>query len=319
MRTSVLLFLIVLGLSLLGTSDSLASEMRIAEQVAKEARVLTGAPATLRVFVEKVRTQPGLVQIDFVAREDGAGKSTRAFARYDVTSTNGRIVRRDLTPFYRNFPHLANVRVASGTTPLPVDDSRFALQGVLRNVPGYILQAPGYLNQMRIWGESGGMVVASETRWLGNMGYQLTGIASSVRVVTVKAQVRGYDVVILHPGVALSASHSGGTIAGIDMDFSQFQPLVRDVRILVQSSGSGTDSSFPSGARGRVIVRETGQSRDVVSQNGVAEALISEIPVGWPLNFVALNLDAGYHTGNLGPVIVPEGVGSIYTDTITMN
>ena len=64
--------------------------------------------------------------------------------------------------------------------------------------------------------------------------------------------------------------------------------------------------------------QQTGKSVEVISMNGMAEAVIPEVPTGWNVQFLAINLDSGYFSGLLGPMIVPEDGGSAYTDLIQL-
>lgn len=193
-----------------------------------------------------------------------------------------------------------------------------AIHGVLRNIPGYILQTPNFLSQFLIWAEAQGRVVATQTEILPTMAYSLNNIPVTAGTIAVKAKIRGYDLTTLHPGVVLNPAQPGGVIAGIDADFHQISPILRDVRILVQTNGDSRNPSFPSGARARVFVRETGQSVDGISNNGWAEIVIPQVPAGWPLRLLAINLDAGNFSGELGPIVIPEDGGTAYTDRIML-
>jgi len=193
------------------------------------------------------------------------------------------------------------------------------VHGILRNLPGYILNTPNFLDSFIIWAEAGGKVVATETQLMGTTSYLLKGVPSNIGSIVIKAKIRGYDLMTLHPGLAIPAQQPAGTIAGIDIDFHNMQPITRPVRILVQSNGSTDNPSFPSGDRARVFAQETGQAVETVSQNGLGEVNLQDVITGWNINFLALNLDKGYFTGKLGPIIIPEDGGSAYTTIIRLN
>jgi len=196
--------------------------------------------------------------------------------------------------------------------------SQIQIHGVMRNLPGYILNVSDFISRFKVWAEAGGRVVATETELMGTTAYTLKGVPVAAGTIVIKAKIRGYDLLTLHPGVIINASQPVGTIAGIDVDFHNLNPILRNVRLVIRSKFDPDKPSFPNGNRARVYAKETGQSVEVVSSNGLAEAVLSDIPTGWPLNFLAVNLDQGYFSGQLGPVTIPENGGTVYTDTILM-
>lgn len=285
---------------------------RAADLALADARENSGASSDLRLFLGRVDQFPGFYRLELLSREADQKTPGTPFALYEIQSVDGRVVRRD---FFagpsRNAVSLALAE--SGRT-----GGGISIHGVLRNVPGYILQSSGYISQFRIWAEAQGRVIATETQLIDTMVYSLSGIPVTAGTVTVKAKIRGYDLTTLHPGVVLNPAQPAGIIAGVDVDFHTITPLLRDVRIIVQTNGSTDDPSFPSGARARVFIQELGKSVDVVSSNGWAEAVISGVPTGWPLRIIAINLDAGNHFAELAPLIIPEDGGTMYTTRIML-
>ncbi|NLI75132.1 MAG: hypothetical protein GX442_01665 [Candidatus Riflebacteria bacterium] len=258
-----------------------------------------------QVFLGGVATFPGVLRLELLTLPDDRPGPGRPFAVYEFDTAGGRVLRRDF---------LDQARVA--TFP----EGRVAIHGVLRNLPGYILDTPGFAGGFVIWAEAQGRVVATDTELQGTTAWLLKGVPSTAGTVVIKAKIRGYDLLTLHPGLVINPAQPGGTIGGIDVDFHQMSPISRDVRLVVQSSApaGGAGMSFPNGARARVTCQQTGASVDVVSANGMAEAYLSDIPTGWNMQFLAVNLDQGYHWGQLGPKIIPEDGGSAYTDLIQM-
>ncbi|MBF0499550.1 MAG: hypothetical protein HQM09_05430 [Candidatus Riflebacteria bacterium] len=292
---------------------------RAADIAVADARYWSGLPSDWRLFAGDILQTndlctpflghtddlPGILTIGLFARPASSISEGRLFALYQFDASSRKIVRRDF--------------ITSRPRGDPLRTDGIAIQGVLRNLPGYILGTPDFLSRFTIWAEANGRVVATETQLIGTTLYRLSGIPVTAGSVTIKAKIRGYDLATLHPAVVLNPSQPAGVIAGIDVDFSMLQPIQRDVRLIVKSDGPGSDASFPGGARARVYASEVGQSVDVVSNNGWAEAMLTGIPTGWPLSFFAVNTDHGNFTGKLGPIIIPEDGGSVYTDVLTLH
>lgn len=287
---------------------------RAAEAAVRDAKELPGADLNGSYFMGKVQYLPECLRLEILAAERPSDIPGKPFAIYEFDLKTGKIVRRDFNPPEAGIS-FDTASVGSASQRLYI-----GIHGVLRNIPGYILQTPGFLSNFSIWAEAGGKVVATETELIGSTVYHLRNIPVSAGTVVIKAKVRGYDLKILHPGVTLNPAQPVGTIGGIDIDFSALQPIYRDVRILVRSTPITADctGSFPDGARARVFVNETGHTAEAASQNGIGEALFTNIPTGWPLNFMAINQNQGYYTGEAGPIIIPEDGGTAFTQMILL-
>lgn len=318
---------------------------RAADLAVADLRAHLRLPPCWRLFLGEVEQWPGVLRLQLLVRASGEVVPGRVAAVYEFDPGARRVVRRDFSPLLgppllaradatptlpaagsRAVPAVG-VAARSGPTPTAAPDRAtetagatptVSIHGTLRNLPGYLLDTPDFASRFKIWAEVGGYVVATETEIVGTSIYVLRNVPVGLGPVAVKAKIRGYDLLTLHPAVQIDPAHPAGVIAGVDVDFHQLTPLQREVRLVVTSAGGGESDTFPTGARARVYACETGQSVDVVSQNGRAEAVFSGIPAGWPLRFFASRLDAGYITGQLGPLTVPEDGGTMYTDVIVL-
>jgi hypothetical protein len=205
-----------------------------------------------------------------------------------------------------------------------------SIAGTLRNLPGYVLDAE--TRDIVIWAEAAGKVVASFTdtgaagggeAYKGSITYKLDGIPASAGSVAVKCKVRGYDLVTINPAVSIANNMPGGTIAAIDADFSNIEPIRRDLRVVV--SGTEPDdepSSFDPGDICRIYIQQGGKDIvpyiDVVSVNYRAEGYISGVITGYPINILAVNMSAGYHKVLSEPITVLEDGNSAYTVHVTL-
>ncbi|MBI3039960.1 hypothetical protein HYY75_13075 [bacterium] len=315
------LLMIFLGV-LSGIAFPLTPE-KAAELAFKDASEKLKIPSSIKLFAGEPKLFPDIIRVQLNYREEGNSGVGSLFAEYEFETATDRIVRRDFSGAFQNrISGLFDLGVPENEFKFSLEREtqslRMGIQGVLRNLPGYILDTPDFLSRFKIWAESNGKVVATETELIGNTVYNLKGVPATVKSVAIKAKIRGYDLLTLHPGVVIDPAQPAGVIAGIDIDFHNLKPIERDIRIIVQSTSSQESPSFPNGARARVYARETGQTVEVISVNGMAEALLQRIPTGWPLRFMAINLDQGFHYGELGPVTIPEDGGTTYTDIILM-
>jgi hypothetical protein len=291
---------------------------RLADRIAADARHWFPELASTPVFIDQWEPIPGGFRF-FLQGKSPDFSDSFPLAVYEADGRSGKVWRRQRVAGAPVSTVEIGIAAALTSPPLREEErSGVSVHGVLRNLPGYILDSPGFLGQFLIWAEAGGRVVATQTELVGTTVYHLKGIPITAGSVAIKAKIRGYDLTILHPGVTLNPAQPVGVIGGIDIDFHQIQPILRDVRIVVRSNSDTQNPSFPAGARVRVIVRETGQSAEAVSANGWAEVLLPQVPTGWPLRLFAINLDAGYHSGELGPVVIPEDGGSVFTDSIVL-
>ncbi len=326
LRIATVLVLGILLTAVTGAADSTQpSAVRVAEALREDLRLHARLPASFRVLLDRADREGSLLRLWYSGREGTSSSALRPIACYEYDLRLRRVVRRDLTSFTRSFPRLALGLIESTSIQTPNQPLRegqrpggLTIRGVLRNLPGYILETPNFTSRFRIWAEAGGAVVATDTQLFGTTVYELYGVPVTAGRITIKAAIRGYDLVTLHPGVSLNQAQPIGTIGGIDVDFHQMRPITRDVRILVRSNGGGEDASFPPGARARVYCKETGHSAETVSQNYYGEAWLNDVPTGWPLNFHAVNVNSGWLSGSLGPITIPENGGSAFTETITL-
>ncbi|MFZ2957419.1 MAG: hypothetical protein WA705_11055 [Candidatus Ozemobacteraceae bacterium] len=307
------LFFIVSQANNLSAEPTLTLE-RAAAIAVDDARHYGNLSDDWRLFVGETTIQTGLLSIELLARPSTSQSPGQPYALYQIDSVRRSIVRRDFL-----WDHKRNAALYSLKCNL-VDGMMggIAIQGVLRNLPGYILGASDFSSRFTIWAEAGGFVVATNTQIIGTALYRLSGIPVTAGSVAIKAKIRGYDLKTLHPGVAINASQPAGVISGIDVDFHSLTPITRDVRLVIRTNASGTNSSFPNGARARVYAKETGQAVDVVSTNGWAEALLTNVPTGWPVSFLAINMDQGFYSGELGPISIPEDSGTAYSDSLML-
>lgn len=200
------------------------------------------------------------------------------------------------------------------------------ITGTLRNLPGYILEATQ--RDIIVWAEAAGKVVATYTEGVnalkGSIAYTLTEIPVTAGTVAVKCKIRGYDVVNISSAVSLPSNLPGGTIAAVDCDFANIEPIRRDLRIVVVSTPpeSTKPGSFVPGQTARVYIKQGGKDIvpyvDVVSVNYRAEAYFSGLITGYDINVVAVNMNEGYYTAESPNFKIQEESSSAYTLTLTL-
>mgnify|MGYP003769533949 FL=1 len=200
------------------------------------------------------------------------------------------------------------------------------ITGTLRNLPGYILEAQQ--RDIIVWAEAAGKAVATytegNTALKGSIAYTLNDIPVTAGTVSVKCKIRGYDVVTISSAVSLPSNLPGGTIAAIDCDFANIEPIRRDLRVVVVSTPpeSTKPGSFIPGQTARVYIRQGGKDIvpyvDVVSVNYRAEAYFSGLITGYDLNVVAVNMNEGYYTAESANFKIQEESSSAYTLTLTL-
>jgi len=188
---------------------------------------------------------------------------------------------------------------------IKVEPLKVSIAGTLRNLPGYVIDTEN--KDIVIWAEAAGKVVATftdsniEGAYKGSITYKLDDIPVSAGSVAVKAKIRGYDLQTINQAVSLASSMPGGTIAGIDIDFANVEPIRRDLRVVVTSTEpkDGQPASFKPGQTARVFLRQGGKDIvpyvDVVCVNYRAEAYFSSVVTGYDLNVYAVNMSEGYY------------------------
>jgi len=213
-------------------------------------------------------------------------------------------------------------------TPLTVN-----INGTLRNLPGYVMGTGGqggttsFAQDTRIWAEAAGKVVATGTAQAieGNAIYNIANVPITAGAVAVKCKIRGYDLLTINPSVTIPKQRPSGTIAGIDANFANIDPIKRDVRVVVVSTTPTQDNlrgTYYEGERARIFIRQGGRDMvpyvDVTAVNFRAEAYFSGVVTGYPLDFLANNLARGYITGTQNTVTIPEDGGTIFTVQIVL-
>ncbi len=225
----------------------------------------------------------------------------------------------------------AGAAISIGASPkdlgvIKVQPLTVNITGTLRNLPGYILEAQQ--RDIIVWAEAAGKVVATYTEGTaalkGSIAYTLNEIPVTAGTVAVKCKIRGYDVVTISSAVSLPSNLPGGTIAAVDCDFANIEPIRRDLRIVILSSApeSTKPGSFQPGQTARVYIRQGGKDIvpyvDVVSVNYRAEAYFSGVITGYDLNVVAVNMSEGYYTAESPAFKIQEETTSAYTLTLTL-
>lgn len=202
------------------------------------------------------------------------------------------------------------------------------VSGTLRNLPGYILDTT--TKDILVWAEAAGKVVATYTdsqiagAFKGSVAYMLNDIPVTAGSVAVKCKIRGYDVTTVNSAVSIASNMPGGTIAGVDLDFANVEPIRRDLRIVLVSTepADGKPGTFQPGETARVYIRQGGKDIvpyvDVVSVNYRAEAYISGVITGYPINVVAVNMNYGYYKTESLPITLQEDSNSAYTVTLQL-
>ncbi|MGM0599591.1 MAG: hypothetical protein ACQETH_07195 [Candidatus Rifleibacteriota bacterium] len=212
---------------------------------------------------------------------------------------------------------------------IKVDPLKLSISGTLRNLPGYVLDAES--QDIVIWAETAGKVVASFTdiaeganSYKGSIVYKLDGIPASAGSVAVKCKARGYDLFTIDPAVSIANTMPGGVIGGVDADFSNIEPIKRDLRVVVCGTEPDEDSpsSFENGETARVYIQQGGKDIvpyvDVVSSNYRGEAYISGVITGYPINILAINMNRGYHKVLSEAITVQEDGNSAYTIEVSL-
>ncbi len=201
------------------------------------------------------------------------------------------------------------------------------IAGTLRNLPGYVLDTQQ--KDILIWAESAGKVVATFTdpavtdAYKGSVNYLLTDIPVTAGSVSIKCKIRGYDLLTINSAVSIPTNIPGGTIGGIDADFSDIEPIRRDLRIVVTGTmpDDSTPSSFPGGDIARIYIRQGGKDIvpyvDVVSVNYRAEGYISGVITGYPIKVLVVNMSHGYYKIETDDIIVQEDGNTAYTINVT--
>ncbi|MFZ2957794.1 MAG: carboxypeptidase-like regulatory domain-containing protein [Candidatus Ozemobacteraceae bacterium] len=214
-------------------------------------------------------------------------------------------------------------------TPLSV-----SVQGTLRNLPGYVLSAWGDAKCV-IWAESAGKVVATATLLSdtpstgggtgaqGNVVYILAGVPSTVGNIAVKCKLRGYDLITINPSVSIPKQRPSGTIAGIDANFANIDPLRRDLRVIMTGTKPQLTavppeySSIEDGEIIRTYIRQGGKDIvpyvDAVGHNYIAEAYFTGVITGYKLDIFGINQQVGYCYGDEPDLTIPENGNSVFT------
>lgn len=202
------------------------------------------------------------------------------------------------------------------------------IAGTLRNLPGYVLETQA--KDVVIWAEAAGKMVASFTdasaaggNYSGSLNYKLEGIPASAGSVSVKCKIRGYDLTTINSAVSIPTNMPGGTIAGIDADFANIDPIRRDLRVVITGTApSESRSSFENGDICRIYIQQGGKDIvpyvDVVSVNYRGEGYISGVITGYPINVLAVNMTAGYFKTLSAPITVQEDGNSAYTVEVSL-
>ena len=215
--------------------------------------------------------------------------------------------------------NLGTIKVA----PLTV-----SIAGTLRNLPGYVLETE--TKDIVIWAEAAGKVVATFTdsqiqgAYKGSITYKLDEIPVTAGSVAVKCKVRGYDLQTINQAVSLASNMPGGTIAGIDINFENIEPIRRDMRVVITSTEpkDGQPATFKPGQTARVFIRQGGKDIvpyvDVVCVNYRAEAYFSGVITGYDLNVFAVNMNEGYYQILSDAFKVQEDGNSAFTYNVQL-
>jgi hypothetical protein len=202
-----------------------------------------------------------------------------------------------------------------------------SISGTLRNLNGAMFESSGF--DAVFWAEAAGKMVASATtggtggaNFQGTIVYTLPNVPITAGSVSIKCKIRGYDVYTINPSVSLPKQLPGGTIAGIDANFANVEPIRRDLRVIVNSSKPATDDpgSFPPGEVARIFIKQGGKDVvpyiDVVSQNYFAEGYFSGIPAGFNYEIIVVNQSRGYISKEGNNFKLPEDGNTAFTVTI---
>lgn len=211
---------------------------------------------------------------------------------------------------------------------IKVEPLKVSIAGTLRNLPGYVLDADN--KDIVIWAEAAGKVVATFTdsavqdAYKGSVTYKMNDIPVSAGSVAVKCKIRGYDLQTINQAVSLASNMPGGTIAGVDIDFANVEPIRRDLRVVVISTEpkEGQTPSFRPGDVARVYLRQGGKDIvpyvDVVSVNYRAEAYFSGVTTGYDMNVYVVNMTKGYFQVLSDAFKVQEDGNSAFTYNVQL-
>ncbi|HNW37080.1 MAG TPA: hypothetical protein PKM25_19220, partial [Candidatus Ozemobacteraceae bacterium] len=154
----------------------------------------------------------------------------------------------------------------------------------------------------------------------GTVVYTLANIPVTAGTVAVKMKIRGYDTIVINPSVSLPSQRPGGTIGGIDVDFSNIEPIKRDLRVVVRGSapaGQSDPSTLENGEVVRIYIKQGGKDLvpyvDVVGNNYLAEGYFSGVITGYEIEVLAVNMNRGYVKATSEKFKVPEDGNSVYT------
>ena len=198
------------------------------------------------------------------------------------------------------------------------------VSGTFRNLPGYVISKPDIV----VWAESAGKVVASYTSLdaqssKGTITYVLKGVPVTAGSVSIKCKVKGYDVITISSAVSIASANPGGVIAGIDIDFSNQEPIRSDLRVIVVGNKPDGDSpsTFPTNHIARIYVQAGGNDivpyTDVTSNQYGGEATISGVITGYELVVFAVNQNKKYCFSDEKKITIPEGT-EIFPVTIQL-
>ncbi|MBU1105653.1 MAG: hypothetical protein KKB51_03210, partial [Candidatus Riflebacteria bacterium] len=114
------------------------------------------------------------------------------------------------------------------------------------------------------------------------------------------------------------------TIAGVDINFENVEPIRRDMRVVVTSvePKEGVPATFKPGQTARVFIRQGGKDIvpyvDVISVNYRAEAYISGVITGYDINVYVVNMSEGYYQVLSEVFKVQEDGNSAFTYNVTL-
>jgi len=227
-------------------------------------------------------------------------------------------------------PYISIGASAANLGTIKVEPLRVSIAGTLRNLPGYVLDLPAADRDILIWAEAAGKVVATFTdtalqgAYKGSVVYKMDDIPVTAGSVAVKCKVRGYDLQTINQAVSLASNMPGGTIAGIDIDFANVEPIRRDLRVVITSTEpkDGQPATFKPGQTARVFLRQGGKDIvpyvDVVAVNYRAEAYFSSVITGYDLNVYAVNMSEGYYQALSENFKVQEDGNSAFTYNVQL-
>lgn len=225
-----------------------------------------------------------------------------------------------------NFISIGASAVNLGT--IKIEPLQVSIAGTLRNLPGYVLESEP--RDIVIWAEAAGKVVASftdsniEGAYKGSITYKLDGIPVTAGSVSIKCKIRGYDLQAISQAVSLASNMPGGTIAGVDINFENVEPIRRDLRIVVNSTKPKDDDpgSFRPGQTARVFLRQGGKDIvpyvDIVCVNYRAEAYFTGVITGYNLNVYAINMSEGFSSILSEEFKVQEDGNSAFTYNVQL-